>query len=80
MRTMASFEYKNALNGRLRSLSLPVSDNRSLPYNSLCGMFKSLGALYCDLKNNGETGERDLPEGVQHVKDLTVKHKSIEKK
>ena len=43
-------------------------------------MFKNLGALYCDLKNHGETGERDLPEGVQHVKDLTVKHKSIEKK
>ena len=35
-------------------------------------MFKNLGTLYCDLKNNGQTGERDLPEGV-HVKDLTAK-------
>ena len=31
------------------------------------------GTLYCDLKNHGQTGERDLPEGVQHVKDLTAK-------
>ena len=36
-------------------------------------MFKNLGTLYCDLKNHGQTGERDLPEGVQHVKDLTAK-------
>ena len=35
-------------------------------------MFKNLGTLYCDLKNHGQTGERDLPEGV-HVKDLTAK-------
>ena len=31
------------------------------------------GTLYCDLKNHGQTGERDWPEGVQHVKDLTAK-------
>ena len=39
-------------------------------------MFKNLGTLYCDLKNHGQTGERDLPEGV-HVKDLTAKKTKV---